>query len=136
MVVVDTSVALKWFFPEEGTDRAKALLGSVEMAAPDLLIYEFSNVLACRRQQTGRDIARCLETLYRFDIQFFFLPQNRFQRVLQLARQFDLSGYDASFVALAEALNVDLVTADAKLVQKTKSLSFVKLLSAFLPRAE
>lgn len=128
MVVVDTSVALKWFFPEEGSDQAKDLLLSGEIAAPDLLLYEFTNILACRRQQTNRDIARCLDTLYGFDIQFFFLPHSRFQRVLHLARQFDLSGYDASFVALAESIKTDLITADRKLAQKVKSLSFVHLL--------
>ncbi len=128
MVVVDTSVVLKWFFLEEGSDQAKRLLRSEKILAPDLLIYEFVNILACRRQQNDQDIERCLDLLYGFDIQFFFLPQARFQRVLQLARRFDLSGYDAAFLSLAEALKADFLTADRKLVRKVRSLSFVHLL--------
>jgi predicted nucleic acid-binding protein len=46
------------------------------------------------------------------------------------ASQFGLSAYDASYVALAEALNCVLVTADQRLVRRIHGSGPVRLLTA------
>lgn len=44
MIVVDASVALKWFIEEEGSDRAELLLdGNTELVAPELIVAEVCN---------------------------------------------------------------------------------------------
>ena len=44
-VIVDASVAAKWFFPEEGSKAAIRLLdGKHNLLAPDLLRSEFGNI--------------------------------------------------------------------------------------------
>ena len=43
-IVVDASVALKWYFSEEGSEQALALLASGErLIAPDLVVAELCN---------------------------------------------------------------------------------------------
>lgn len=133
MVVVDTSVAIKWFFDEADSSQARDLLKSEAIGAPDLLSYEFANYLAMKDFVTSEEARRFIDQLYALPLQIFLLPQKGFRRAVELAKRFRLTAYDASFVALAEALDVNLVTADAKLVQKTKSLSFVKLLEGYYP---
>jgi predicted nucleic acid-binding protein len=128
MVVVDTSVAIKWFFDESGSSQARSLLRGQTVGAPDLLYYEFANYLCMKDFVTAEEARRFVDQLYAMPLQIFLLPQKGLRRTVELAKRFRLTSYDASFVALAEALDVELVTADAKLVQKLKSFSFVKLL--------
>ncbi len=130
MVVVDTSVAIKWFFDEADSPQARSLLKNEAIGAPDLLSYEFANYLAMKNFVTSEDARHFVDQLYALPVQMFILPQKGLRRAVELAKRFRLTAYDASFVALAEALKVDLVTADAKLVQKAKQLSFVKLLGS------
>lgn len=130
MVVVDTSVAIKWFFDEADSPQARSLLKNEAIGAPDLLSYEFANYLAMKNFVTSEDARHFVDQLYALPVQMFILPQKGLRRAVELAKRFRLTAYDASFVALAETLKVDLVTADAKLVQKAKQLSFVKLLGS------
>lgn len=130
MVVIDTSVALKWFLNEEGSEVALALLKKENLAAPDLLLYEITNALVCKRALKPSDIQDLLKLLFQFQIQLFVLPQERFFRVAELCRNFKITAYDASFIALAEVLKADFITADRKLAQCVPSLGFVKALSS------
>jgi predicted nucleic acid-binding protein len=129
MIVVDSSVALKWFLDEEGTETALALLWREDFAAPDLLIYELINGLVYKRSLTISDIKDSLNKLMKLDIEFLVLTGETIARTAEIARHFNLSAYDASFVALAEKLNINFITADSKLVQRVKGLSFVRHLS-------
>ena len=50
-LVVDSSVAVKWYLEEEGSDRAESLLRrNARLLAPDLLLPELGNVLWKRRR--------------------------------------------------------------------------------------
>ena len=43
-VVIDASVALKWFVEEQGTEQAAALLAGQDLLiAPDLIVAEVAN---------------------------------------------------------------------------------------------
>ncbi len=51
-VVIDASVAVKWFLPEEDSDAARALLHSGhDLLAPDLLYAEVGSVLGKRARR-------------------------------------------------------------------------------------
>ena len=53
MLVVDASVALKWFIEEEGSAQAAALLATPELlVAPDLIVAEVCNA-AWKAVRTG-----------------------------------------------------------------------------------
>lgn len=128
MVIVDSSVAIKWYFDEEGSEEARRLLSREEVGTPDLLLYEFSNYLAHKTFLTSEEATAFLDKLYSLSLQFFLLPQKGFRRAIQLAKEFHISSYDACFLALAESLKTRFITADRRLVQKAKALPFVRLL--------
>ncbi len=128
MVVVDSSVIVKWFFEEEGSEAARRLLRESTLGAPDLLLYEFSNVVACRPYLSEKEASELMDVFLKTQMEYFALPHSTLKRAVSLAKHYRISGYDASFVALAESLATDLVTADRKLAQKVKSLSSVHLL--------
>ena len=57
-VVIDASVALKWFVEEQGTDQAAALLaGNDLLIAPDLIVAEVANA-GWKAVRTGTMIVR------------------------------------------------------------------------------
>lgn len=119
MIVVDTNVLAYLYLPGEFTVRAEALLQSnPEWAAPMLWRSEFRNILAgyLRRgaltseqavalQHEAQDLLRDAE---------FAVDSTE---VLQLVRDSDCSAYDCEFVALANQLDVKLMTMDKKLLR-------------------
>ena len=128
LIVVDTSVTAKYFFDEEGSKIVKELFRVETLAAPDLMLYEFASVLLKQRELSEEELNRFLDLFYQLSVELFVLPQKGFRRALAMARRFGLSAYDASFIALAESLGGDFVTADKKLASKAKALPFVRLL--------
>ncbi|MBS7646137.1 MAG: type II toxin-antitoxin system VapC family toxin [Candidatus Bathyarchaeia archaeon] len=70
-IVVDASVAAKWFMPEEDSDKASKILreyadGRIEIPFADLLIYEVANVMRCRPDINGEALAGNTENLLSF----------------------------------------------------------------------
>jgi predicted nucleic acid-binding protein len=118
-LVVDASVALKWFIGEDGSDLAVALLSSGEpLIAPDLVLAEVCNAAwkSLRRHEIDQaqfdevatDVTQVFQRL---------VPLDRLVRpAAALARALDHPVYDCFYLALAEAENVPLVTADRRLV--------------------
>ena len=50
IIVIDASVSVKWFIPEKDTEkamklRAKHTEGTINLVAPDLILYEVANTL-------------------------------------------------------------------------------------------
>lgn len=128
MVIVDTSVVAKWFLEEEDSDRATLLMDKEPLGAPDLLRYELCNTFSCNPGLTRSEISDFLDSFFKLSIEFHTLPNDGFYRIADLSREFQISAYDATFVALAEALKTSFITADLKLAQRTRRLGFVKTL--------
>ncbi|RJQ46633.1 MAG: PIN domain-containing protein [Gaiellales bacterium] len=123
-VVVDTSVAAKWFFPEPDSSGADAVLeelssGKSSLAAPDLIVYEFANLLWKRvgRGEISADQAgSVMDDFMRLPISL--APADILaESALGIALQTGCTAYDATFIALAEYLDTYVFTADRKLIQ-------------------
>jgi predicted nucleic acid-binding protein len=123
--VIDASVAIKWVITEEGTEAANRLRRSgTNFHAPDLLVPETGNILWKKVQrgeltQTEAHAACGILRLARIDIHAM-RPQASL--ALQLAVELQHPVYDATYLALAKALNVPIVTADRRLVKKVSAL--------------
>ncbi|HIE39193.1 MAG TPA: PIN domain-containing protein [Anaerolineales bacterium] len=124
-MVVDASVILAAFFPDEAQDQAQALIRDhisrrVRLVAPTLLLYEVTNavVMAERRgrisQEAGEGILDSLEGLGIERIPVTW------QQMLPLARAFDRSAYYAAYLALAQARGEPLSTGDLHLYQAVR----------------
>jgi predicted nucleic acid-binding protein len=116
-VVLDASVVLKWFLPDEEESRTalefleKHLAGEIQLVAPSLLEYEVLNGLlyAGKKGRIKEDIVRkAAEGLAGLGIEL--RPPSA--RVLKFAGAFGISIYDAAYLAVAEAEGCPLITAD------------------------
>jgi len=128
-LVVDVSVAAKWFLSDEGSTFADAILDRVaEEGAyvPALFVWELQNVLlvAQRAQRlSSRDVRDALETLGNLPI-FIEATSERFRSgtELQLAQHYGLTAYDAAYLALAAIRRIELATSDGDLRRAAEDL--------------
>lgn len=139
-VVVDTSVVAKWFFPESLGTAADGLLdeavaGGVSLAAPDLIIHEFSNLLWKRagRQEIKREQAEAMMDEF-LSLPITLAPADALAgHSLEVALESGCTAYDGAFIALAELLGSRFITADKKLaamMAATKRRGLVRYLGA------
>jgi predicted nucleic acid-binding protein len=118
-VVVDASVAAKWFFPEQHSQAAlKLLSGRNRLIAPDLLAAEFGNLTwkrVRRRELTLEDAAKLIQDFLRLPVELIssspLLPS-----ALDLAIETSRTVYDCLYLALAINQEATLVTADKRFV--------------------
>jgi predicted nucleic acid-binding protein len=132
IVVVDASVAAKWFITEENTeDELKLLNKPYELHAPDLLYLEVDNVLCklIRRGLLSEDEGFDIHNrLLAFPIQSYSsraLSEVAFQTAVETR----CSVYDCLYLALAEALECRVVTADRKFFQALQNSTLSSHLS-------
>ena len=121
-VVVDASLAFKWLVREERSEQARALSRSwanegIRTAAPHLMPVEVANALhrrVSRGELAVEDAARLLEYLLASGVELHETP-NLHGRALELASHLRQGAvYDAHYLALAEALDCELWTADER----------------------
>jgi predicted nucleic acid-binding protein len=119
VIVVDTNVVAYLYLESARTAAAERLLQrDAEWAAPALWRSEFRSVLAAQmaRRALNLDQATALQAEAE-DL----LGQNEYEvqsrAVLELAFRSGCSAYDCEFVALAQALEVRLVTADEQILK-------------------
>jgi len=137
MIVLDASVILKWFLIEENRDIALTLLDrhineDEQIAIPELLYYEFGNIMALKTELLEDKIIEAITFLYRLDLKVISLSQHECIEAIRLSRLYKISVYDASYVVLSNSLGVPFITADEKLVRKMKNAPFVKTLNNYL----
>ena len=119
--VVDASVVIKWYVPEGDLAAAQALRApGVQLAAPDLLFVESSNILWKLVRRGEMQPALAIGIIEKIVASPFITYTNESlaRDAMDLAIATGVSAYDASYVALAARLNVRCITADQKLVRK------------------
>ncbi len=132
--VLDSSVALAWVLPGEGTDATEALLDEIAAdgaIASGMWPLETANVLLQAekaRRITIDERRRSLTTLAALPIHIDpDTASQAFTRTLSLAETQGLTLYDASYLELALRLALPLASLDKKLRQAA-SASGVALL--------
>ena len=119
MLVVDASVAVKWFIQEPETADARALIGGPDpLIAPDLVVPEVINAVWRRliRGDLERDqVADVPEALPKVFVELWpsvWLARDAFEIAAELRHPV----YDCFYLALAESEDVVIVTADRRLL--------------------
>ncbi|MFP4209102.1 MAG: type II toxin-antitoxin system VapC family toxin [Wenzhouxiangella sp.] len=119
MIVVDTNVIAYFYLPGDETTAAEALFRQdSDWVAPLLWQSGLRNVLATQlRAQRLRlaDAQAIQQQAEQLLLQKAFAVDSA--EVLRLAAKSGCSAYDCEFVALAEYLEIPLVTADQRLVR-------------------
>jgi predicted nucleic acid-binding protein len=115
--VVDASAVVALLFDELTRESVVSRLRGGSLHAPDLLGFEVANacVKKMRAYPGESDALRRAFSCF-FELEIEFEPTDLTEAVV-LARQMKLSAYDASYLWLASALGVELVTLDDKLAR-------------------
>lgn len=120
--VVDARVAAKWLAPEPDSALADTLLGD-ELIVPDLLFVEVANIL-WKKQQRAEMAPRVAHAAARWLLQ---LPLTVHEgaglmtAALGLAARLGRPAHDCFYLALALRSECAVVTADRRLVARTRA---------------
>ncbi len=119
-IVVDASVAAKWFLPEADADRARLLLsGRFVLSAPELLWTEVASVVwkyARRGTLTKADASLIVSQSLAFPVELHpCVPL--LGEAMTLALEHDRTVYESLYLALAARDSATLVTDDARLAR-------------------
>ena len=135
--VVDASVAVKWVVGEDGSDSAAALLDH-PLAAPDLLCPECANILwkkVGRGQLTAEEADAAAAALEAAEVELHSTCAY-LALATRMAVTLNHPAYDCFYLALAEALDRPLVTADRRLVGVVRADPQARFADRIVPLAE
>ena len=120
-LVVDSSLAFKWFLIEPDSPMARKILreyaqGLYEFLAPDLIYAEYGNIIWKKQVFQAFDARDDDAALKKFqNIQLALTPaKDIFDEALQIAVQYKRTFYDSLYLALSVKENCEFVTADEK----------------------
>ncbi|MGH2558666.1 MAG: type II toxin-antitoxin system VapC family toxin [Thermomicrobiales bacterium] len=120
--VVDASVTLAWLITGEitpYTNAIRARLRSEQVYVPPIWPYEVSNALLVAERRGRMSQAQVTDVLQRLDDLAITVELEALERVPQdvvaLARQLNLTVYDASYVELALSRALPIATIDNRM---------------------
>jgi predicted nucleic acid-binding protein len=127
--VLDASITLAWCFPEERAKYSDAVLDllshGAEAVVPAIWQFEVANALLAgekRRRVTVAQVTSMLSRIAHLPISVDPIHTiHAFSQILPLARQAQLTEYDASYLELALRLSLPLATLDVQLQRAAKN---------------
>ena len=133
-LVLDTSVAVKWYLPEGLHDEAIHLLqcaeaGDIDLLAPGTVQPEFFNAIWWQHRREGLpfDSVRDLWERFASDPVVLYAPEDLMPRAVEISLQTRVIVYDALFLSLAEDSEAVVVTADEKLLKALEGTPYAHL---------
>ncbi len=132
MVVIDTSVAYKWF-STENEEHLKSAIGLLEehltkkeiITVPDLIIYELANAWATKTKLTISQIRTFIKDLEELEIKIEPIDLKLISKAVEFSKQYNVSVYDSTYIAFAEDKKCNFYTADSKFIKQV-NLPFIK----------
>jgi predicted nucleic acid-binding protein len=128
-VVVDASIAAKWFIREAGRDDALRLLEASERHAPDLVLAEVANVVwkkAIRGEVTDEQ-ARFICIALKHYVDVLHPADALIESAIAMALRLRHPIYDCLYLACAERVAAPLVTADRRLARAVRGSDLASL---------
>jgi predicted nucleic acid-binding protein len=123
-LVVDASVAVKWLVDEPEHLAARSLLDRNEqLHAPDFVFIETANVLWKKVRRGELSAEQAFEGVDSLPLLFETIVPSRLliARALRIAVEMAHPVYDCLYIACSEHVDADLVTADARFVDKLQA---------------
>jgi len=128
-LVLDASVTLAWCFSDESTVYTEAVLdllaNGAEAIAPAIWPFEVANALLVserRKRVTAAQLTSVLQRISDLPISVEPIRVDRaFGPILLLARQEQLTEYDAAYIELALREGLPLATLDDRLKRAARS---------------
>jgi len=137
-IVADCSVTASWFIPGERSVHAGRLLenimnGQILLTEPTLWHYETVNLLRTsvkRGRLSEQSAHKTLCLINEIPITFLDPGHEGDFQILRLSLEHDLTGYDATYLALAEIRGIELLTADTDLLRLSPRFPWIKSISS------
>jgi predicted nucleic acid-binding protein len=119
MIVVDTNIIAYLYIYGEWSQQAEELLvKDPDWVAPSLWLSEFRNVLSLYLRKKLLTLDEVLFTLQQAEA---LLADSEYKvasaHIMRLVSSSNCSAYDCEFVALAQHLNIKLITSDKKILK-------------------
>ena len=116
-VVLDSSVAVKWFSEEEGTLEALELRdshikGHARLISTSLLACELANALRYKPDYNKDRLAEAMKNFYRLHLHEAPIDAHLMSSSSEIAFRGNVTMYDAIPVALAVMKKIKCITAD------------------------
>jgi len=124
VIVLDASVALKWFVEAEPLKaEASSVLEDIERdprpyLVPELFMNEMLAVLARMSDASAERLGEALSLIERLGLTRIGNGHELMQTAAAMACRWGLSGYDATYVALASLTGSVWLTADKKAAKR------------------
>mgnify|MGYP000527780135 CR=1 FL=1 len=133
LIILDTSVMIKWFTNEENSNKAieyrdKHIDREIEIIEPDLLLYEISNALRYNPNFEEIDVMNALESIFDLGIEIITPTKKLLYDTIEISYKYDITGYDATYIALSNELSGKFINSNKKLYEKTKNLLPIEIL--------
>ena len=131
IIILDASVIVKWFSEEEHTDKALKIrerirIGKEKVIVPDLLLYELANALKYNPNFDASDVSDALTSIFDMDINIVTPIPETINSAIKLGFQYNITVYDAFYIALARETELIYITADKRLCERVNNLNFVR----------
>ena len=132
VLVIDASVAVKWFVREEGRDAALEILASLlkdprKYAAPELFFFEVMHVFHRLIPDPSEEQKNLLLGLTSFGLERVFMTPELGETIREF-QSLGLSGYDGAYAAVAKHAKGKWLTFDEEAHAKISSLGVSEFL--------
>jgi len=126
-LALDASAIAKWFVEEDESREMRRirdlyLNGKAAIYVPSLLFVELANALRHVGGLTSADIANAIEALKSLRLNVIS-DLEILDRAIEIAFNYDITVYDAIYVALAKATSSRLITYDKELLNKFSNIA-------------
>lgn len=131
-LVIDASVAFKWFVPEPDDDRALALLDHADaLIAPDLIFTEIASAMWVRLRPLadGSMAALAAQPALRRLLSRTYPVPPLIDRALEISFELNHPIYDCIYLALCEREQATMIAADKKLARKIRGTGYEQWLT-------
>ena len=125
-VVVDASVAVKWFVEEKDSLTARKLVedygaGLIDISSVELMPFEALNALRYAPDTGLEDLRTAAVALDKLVLDLRPLGGELSSRVVENALKYGISVYDSSYISLGEMEGSPVYTADERLMRRVGS---------------
>lgn len=118
-VVLDSSILIKWFTKEEGSESALRILdsftnGSLAISISALSLYEVANALSFKPDFSKENVEQCVSHLLELELEVRELDRALLKESTKIAFDGKVTFYDAVPVGIARLEKIQCITADRK----------------------
>ncbi len=131
--VIDASIALKWFFPEENSAIARSFLSERnQFVVPDLFWIETSNIISKKVRKSElsiKEAERIIQILENMNFVTISFDQIKAEAFF-ISTRFSITLYDACYLAVAVNYEGNLFTADIRMSNEIKKTAYKEFVTS------